>query len=137
MEGVRMVTKDGTLYALFFRGTLRVEGVKFLTPPELPMQLGLMEHPAGHRVEPHQHPAQPYDVRTMSEFLFIERGKIKATVYDEEWNVLGEETLGPSDFLLFLRGGHSIEVLEAGRFLEVKQGPFPGDAKAKTYLTHA
>ena len=44
-----------------------------------------------------------------------------------------ETELGPGDFLLSLTGGHSFEVLEDVRLIEVKQGPYPGDAYAKRF----
>ncbi|PIP65559.1 hypothetical protein COU77_01430 [Candidatus Peregrinibacteria bacterium CG10_big_fil_rev_8_21_14_0_10_49_16] len=133
MEPIDVIRKGKNTYALFFQRDMAVDGARFLTPPDLPMQLGLMERPAGYMVEPHTHPKQKYSVQTMSEFLYIERGRIQATVFDEEWNVLMEKELQAGDFLLFLRGGHKIDVLEDARMIEVKQGPFPGDGKAKIY----
>ncbi|HLD71626.1 MAG TPA: hypothetical protein VI873_03365, partial [Candidatus Peribacteraceae bacterium] len=126
--------KGNEIYAMFISKNLSPEGgVKFLTESTSPFQLGLMERPAGHQVKPHQHLPQSFDVQRLSEFLYIEHGKIKVTVFDEEWNVLAEQELGGGDYLLFLRGGHGIEVLEPVRMIEVKQGPFPGDKQSKTF----
>ncbi len=137
MAKTRSILNGDVPYALIFPRGIPAVGPTFLTPPEMPFQVGLAEHPAGHQVRPHQHPPQTYDVQSMSEFVYVEKGKLKATVFDEAWNVLGEETLRAGDALLFLRGGHGIEILEPCRFFEVKQGPFPGDAKGKTFQTLA
>ncbi|OGJ55168.1 hypothetical protein A3D11_03805 [Candidatus Peribacteria bacterium RIFCSPHIGHO2_02_FULL_49_16] len=133
MSSADTVQNGETVYAMFFRRDMVVDGIKFLTPPTFPMQVGLMEHPAHHAIEPHKHPAHAFNVQTMSEFLYIERGRIKAIVYDEKWNVLAERELGAGDFLLFFCGGHAINVIEDVRMIEVKQGPYPGDEKAKVY----
>ena len=58
---------------------------------------------------------------------------MRVTVYDEVWEVLKEEVLSAGDFLVFLEGGHSLTMLEKTRLIEVKQGPYLGDAEAKIY----
>lgn len=133
MDPILKISKGDQVYAMFFSHTLSKAGVQFLTPPEECLQVGLMERPAGQRVEPHRHPLQIFPVDRLCEFLYIEKGKIHAHVFDEDWNELGDHILGSGDFLLFLRGGHSIDVLEPARMIEVKQGPFPGDKASKTY----
>ncbi|MEK7591227.1 MAG: hypothetical protein AAB489_03405 [Patescibacteria group bacterium] len=133
MESIRTIKKGDQIYAMFFSHALSCPGVRFLTLPEELLQLGLMEHPAGHTVPVHQHIPQTFDVDRMCEFLYIEKGKVHAHVFDEDWNELGDQILKSGDFLLFLRGGHGIDILEPTRMIEVKQGPFPGDEKSKTY----
>lgn len=137
MAKPKSILKGDIPYALVFPSGIPAAGPVFLTSKELPFQVGLAGHPAGHTIRPHQHPPQKYHVESMSEFLYVESGKLKATIYDEKWNVLGEETLGAGDAILLLRGGHGFEVVEECRFFEVKQGPFPGDANAKTFLPAA
>ena len=82
MEPFQIVKKGNEIYAMFISKNLSPEGgVKFLTEPTSPFQLGLMERPAGHQVKPHQHLPQSFDVQRLSEFLYIEHGKIKITVF--------------------------------------------------------
>lgn len=133
VKDIVRVTKGDTLYALIVRRGVPMKGAQFLTPETAPFQLGLMEHPKGHTIRAHSHPSQQYDVHSMSEFLYLERGSIRATVYDEQWSVLTVETLCAGDALLLLAGGHAFEVLEDCRMFEVKQGPYPGESRAKTY----
>jgi hypothetical protein len=54
-------------------------------------------------------------------------------VFDEEWKELATEELSTGDFLIFFKGGHSVEMLEKSRLIEVKQGPYPGDNAAKSF----
>lgn len=134
MQDPHRIEKDGILYALVIPGKLPVDGVRFLTPQESSFQVGLMERPGGYVVRPHMHPPRDVSVRGTPEFLSIVEGRVRAIVYDEAWAVLGEAILGAGDALLLLAGGHSFEVLEPCRILEVKQGPYAGDSSAKVYL---
>lgn len=133
MSEPRRIEKNGRLYALVVPRSLPVSGVKFLTPETSPFQCGLMEHQKGHTIRAHSHAPKTYDIHSMSEFLYVERGKVRATIYDEGWNILATETLATGDALLLLAGGHGFEVLESCRMIEVKQGPYPGEKKAKVY----
>lgn len=132
MDAVQRVTKDGKIYALFITKDAHApEGVRFLTEHSMAMQVGLMERPKGYAVPPHTHPPFDRHLKSTPEFLYVESGKLLAKVFDEDWKLLDERELGAGDFLLFLAGGHAIDVLETARFIEVKQGPFAGIGKDK------
>jgi mannose-6-phosphate isomerase-like protein (cupin superfamily) len=127
MDHVTRITKDGTPYAMVFRGRMPVNGVEFLTTPEQELQLGVMQRPAGYEVQPHTHPPFERTARGTSEFLYVQEGKVEVEVYDEDWVTLGTETVEGGDFLLLFRGGHRLKMLEPTRMIEVKQGPYPGE----------
>jgi quercetin dioxygenase-like cupin family protein len=133
MERIVTIKKDDVVYALFFHGVSASGGARFLTEPTEEFQAGVMERAKGYKVEPHTHPREQRTIERYSEFLYIEKGSIRVTVYDDAWKVLGEETLSRGDFLLFFRGGHGIEMLEDSRIIEVKQGPYPGADNAKLF----
>jgi quercetin dioxygenase-like cupin family protein len=133
MEPLNRIAKGNSVYAMFFCGGVPVEGPWFPTAQEDELQVGVMERPAGYEVKAHRHPVIPRKVQGMCEFLYIESGKVRVQVYDEEWNVIGEQELGSGDFLLFLRGGHGLTMLEPTRMIEVKQGPYMGEAKNKEF----
>lgn len=129
----RRIEKNGRLYALVVPRNLPVDGVQFLTPQESPFQVGVMERPAGYSVHPHRHPPASLPISSVSEFLYIERGRVRAVIYDDGWTVIGEELLSAGDGLLLLAGGHSFDILESCRMIEVKQGPYLGDEQAKVF----
>jgi len=132
MDDIVPVTKDGQLYALFFKRKMPVDGARFLTPPDASLQVGVFERPKGHRVHAHRH-AEQDSAPTFGEFLYFEKGKAKVTVFDAEWEVLAERIVQGGDFLLFLAGGHMLEILEPARIVEVKHGPYPGEDAAKIF----
>lgn len=109
-------------------------GVKFLTPQNYTLQLGLLEHPTGKIIKDHIHRQDiKYKVDTTQEFLYIEKGRVSISLYSKKWNFIKKVTLIKSDFILFVSGGHGLKILNKARILEIKQGPYPGDGKAKIY----
>lgn len=134
MAELERIEHNGKLYAIIFRKEIAVgDGVKFLTPPDYPLQLGLIERKKGYSFRPHIHKDMHYNVNTTQEFLYIERGRIKVSVYDHDWVLLHQTEMTSGDFLFAVTGGHSFEVLEDTRLIEVKQGPYPGDQYAKRF----
>lgn len=134
MHKIERIENNGTLLAYIFRRDLAVgNGVKFLTPPEYPLQVGLIERPKGYSFRPHSHRDQNYDVNTTQEFLYVEKGRLEIKIYDERWQIVYQSQLHAGDFFFSVAGGHSFEVLENARLIEVKQGPYPGDQYAKRF----
>jgi hypothetical protein len=132
MEDLLRVTKGPATYAVLGK-RVHAEGVRFFTSPDEELQAGLMAHPAGYEVKAHCHPSRPRTVVGTVEFLYVETGRVRAEVFDEDWAPLADRLLEPGDFVIFLRGGHALTVLEPARIFEVKQGPYPGDAAAKVF----
>jgi len=134
MISVEKIERPGTLYAMIFRKEMSPgEGVHFLTPSDYPLQLGLIERKAGYTFRPHIHKDMHYNVNTTQEFLYVEKGRLKVKIYNHDWDVIHETEMRGGDFLFAITGGHSFEVLEDVRLIEVKQGPYPGDQYAKKF----
>jgi len=132
MESIIHINKAGIPYAIICKNA-RTDGVRFFTDEQEEFQVGLMERPAGYQVEAHAHDRASRSVNGVSEFLYIETGKAKVSVFDEQWTPLASEVLEAGDFLLFLRGGHAVEYIEATRLIEVKQGPYVDSIITKAY----
>lgn len=136
MDDVRVIKSGGQTLAIFVhRGVAVPDGMRFFTTPDQILQTGIFERDTGYRVAAHKH-REHAGPSKLGEFLYIESGRAKVTVYHDDWTVAGEEVVGTGDFLLLLEGGHAVEMLEPTRFIEVKQGPYPGDAVAKIFRDH-
>jgi hypothetical protein len=131
---IEKIEQQGTLYAFIVRrDTSKPDSVQFLTPDEFPLQLGLIERPSGYAFRPHIHRDMRYDVNTTQEVLYVERGRVRVTIYTPEWEVIRRTEMTAGDILFSVTGGHGFEVLEDVRLIEVKQGPYPGDHYAKRF----
>lgn len=112
--------------AIILHGSLRGEGVTFLTPNEYSQQLAFMRHPKGHRIKAHTHKKAPRAVDYTLEVLFIRSGKLRVDLYRDDRSHLQSIVLGAGETILLVSGGHGFEFLEAGEIIEVKQGPYLG-----------
>lgn len=131
---IKNIRFKNKIIAHVFYKKITAQGVRFLTPPEYTLQLGLIEHSRGKIIKNHIHKQNiKYKVDTTQEFLYIEKGKVKVKFFSENWDLVDKVILGSGDFVLFVGAGHGLEVLEDCRIIEIKQGPYPGDKLAKIF----
>jgi hypothetical protein len=99
-----------------------------LTPDELPLQITLLNRPAGAFVKPHYHTNDgPPASETRHQVMVCLSGRAQVGVFSREGVHAGDVDLEAGDFVL-LYEGHSIRTVEDGtRLLEIKQGPAPAN----------
>lgn len=135
LPGVHTVSHDGAVlaYARVGAGRLEEDEIQFVTPTEAPFQVGMMRRPAGTEIRPHRHLQRTYDVRTASEFIYVEAGRVNVGIYTDDWETVETLELSAGEWILFTGGGHSLTVSADAQLIEVKQGPYPGDGLAKVF----
>ncbi len=122
------IRHNNDLLAIIIRASFRKEGIEFLTPDAFSQQLGYMNRPTGYVIPPHVHNPVVREVQFTKEVLFIKSGKIRVDFYDDGQNYLESRILHQGDVILLAFGGHGFEMLEASEIIEVKQGPYAGEA---------
>ena len=125
---IEEIRHGNSLLALILRAGFRADGIRFFTPNDFSQQLGYMHRPQGYVIPPHVHNAVERSVHYTKEVLFIRSGKVRVDFYDDGQNYLESRILGAGDVILLAFGGHGFEMLEASEMIEVKQGPYAGDA---------
>ncbi len=128
---VQKIERGNDLYAIIVRSNYSKSGVNFFTPDDFSQQLGYMQHPAGHVIEPHVHNEVSRSVYLTQEVLIIRKGRLRVDFYNDSKNYIFSEILCEGDIILLSKGGHGFEVLEDVEMIEVKQGPYSGE-KDKT-----
>lgn len=126
--GVESIFHGQTLLAVIVRASFRCDGIEFFTPSNFSQQLGYMQRPQGYVIAPHVHNPVPREVSYTKEVLFIRTGTVRVDFYDDAQNYLESRVLRSGDVVLLAFGGHGFEMLETSEILEVKQGPYAGDA---------
>ena len=116
------------LLAIIIREGFNKPGIHFLTPDDFSQQLAYMNHPAGKVIPPHVHNPVQREVFYTLEVLFLKRGRLRVDFYDDESNYLESRILNAGDTILLASGGHGFEALEEIEMIEVKQGPYAGEA---------
>jgi hypothetical protein len=125
---IEPINYNGQMIALILRAEFRADGIQFFTPNHFSQQLGYMNRPKGYVVAPHVHNPVTREVHFTKEVLFIKSGKVRVDFYDDCQNYLESRVLMRGDVVLLAFGGHGFEMLEPTEMIEVKQGPFAGDA---------
>ena len=125
---IENITYSGRVLAILLRTSYNQQDIKFFTPNEYSQQLAYMNRPQGYVIQPHIHNSVPRQVEYTKEVLFIKSGKVRVDFYDDEKGYLESRVLYPGDVILLAFGGHGFEMLESSEIIEVKQGPYAGDA---------
>jgi len=125
---IEQITHQGRTLAMLLRTVYKADGIQFFTPNDFSQQLAYMNRPEGYVIAPHVHNAVPREVQFTKEVLFIKSGKVRVDFYDDAQSYLESRILNPGDVVLLAFGGHGFEMLEASEIIEVKQGPYAGEA---------
>jgi len=123
----KIIHQDRTL-AMLLRTAFQTDGIHFFTPDDFSQQLAYMNRPQGYVIAPHVHNPVPREVHFTKEVLFIKSGKVRVDFYDDDQNYLESRILFQGDVVLLAFGGHGFEMLEDSEIIEVKQGPYAGEA---------
>ena len=125
---IEQIAHQGRVLAILLRTAYEAEGIQFFTPDDFSQQLAYMNRPEGYIIAPHIHNAVPREVQFTKEVLFIKSGTVRVDFYDDDQNYLESRVLNRGDVILLAFGGHGFEMLEASEIVEVKQGPYAGEA---------
>jgi mannose-6-phosphate isomerase-like protein (cupin superfamily) len=130
----QIIYKD-KLLSIIIRRDFEKSGVQFFTPDDFSQQLAYMSHKKGKKIDAHVHNKVSRDVQLTQEVLVIRKGKLRVDFYTQEQEYLESHILESGDVILLASGGHGFEVLEDLEMIEIKQGPYAGDAD-KTRFEH-
>lgn len=119
---------EGKLCALILRVEFDEPGIQFFTPNDFSQQLASMSYQAGRAIPAHTHNPVARNVMHTQETLFIRKGKVRVDFFTDDREYVTSRILGAGDVILLIAGGHGFEVLEELNMVEVKQGPYAGDA---------
>lgn len=120
--------------AILLRASFSAEGIHFFTPDTFSQQLGYMKRPAGYCIVPHEHNPVSRTIEWTQEVLFIKSGNVRLDLYiPQSCEYLESHILCPGDVALLANGGHGLVMLEEAEIIEVKQGPYVGEADKKRF----
>jgi mannose-6-phosphate isomerase-like protein (cupin superfamily) len=119
--------------AMILRAGHREPGLRFFTPDDFTQQLGYMNRPQGYVIQPHVHRPVQRTVAYTKEVLFIKSGRVRVDFYDDDCAYVESRVLETGDVVLLAFGGHGFEMLEDSEIIEVKQGPYAGEADKRRF----
>ena len=133
---IESIEHAGMQLALIIRRSFKKDGIEFFTPGTYSQQLAYMSRPTGYVIQPHVHNPVVRQVEFTKEVLFIKSGRVRVDFYSDEQVYLESTILEAGDTILLAQGGHGFEMLEPTEMIEVKQGPYAGDADKTRFEPH-
>ena len=100
------------------------EDKEFHTPDTFSLQVGTFNLQKGEKLQRHVHLEHKRTIFNTSEVLFVQEGKLSIEIFDSLKTFVGMRILSPGYLIIFCNGGHSFEMFENTKFLEIKQGPY-------------
>lgn len=128
MDWLEKIVHNNQIYAIIIRSNYSKDGVEFFTPNDFSQQLAFMKHPKGKLIQPHLHNVVTREVHYTKEVLVIRKGSLQVDFYDDNRVYIESRTLNSGDVILLAFGGHGFKCLEDVEMIEVKQGPYLGEA---------
>ncbi len=102
-------------------------GLNFFTGKEEFLQLGAWRYDRGKELAVHNHNRVPRQSDRTQECVVVLKGRLRASIFSEDDDLLEEITVGAGEALLLLAGGHGYAIEEEDTIvLELKNGPYPG-----------
>ncbi|MBU1011376.1 MAG: hypothetical protein KKG99_00100 [Bacteroidetes bacterium] len=119
------IKHKGQILTIIYRDKDWVEGLNFITPNELFVQVGSWWYDKGRKLASHVHNDFERSAMRTQEMTYVKRGSMRVLLYDEDHIYLQDFVLYEGDLAVFAYGGHGYEILEDGtKIIEAKNGPF-------------
>jgi len=132
MKVEEIIYKNQVL-AIVVRSGSATQDLQWPTPPEFPLQLGIHDRKKGVLLKPHNHiPLDFLENVPVQEFIYLEKGKLKFSLYHENKEI--ETVILNAKEMILLNCGHSVVFLEDSKIVEIKQGPYRGNDAEKIYF---
>ena len=122
---MKIYKHNNKIISIVYRDDDWKEGLNFITPDELFIQVGSWWYPKGKILSSHIHKDFDRNCTRTQEMTYVKKGAMKVLLYDEEKNFIEDFILYEGDLAVFAFGGHGYEILEDNtKIIESKNGPF-------------
>lgn len=122
---LEQIIVDQQVLAMIVRSRFSVSSeVHFFTQPEDSLQVALHDRAKNTIIKAHLDECLPRSIDVIQEILYLIEGKVEVDFFSNEGKLLETQVLEKGDTLIQMSGGHGFRMIEAARFLEIKQGPY-------------
>lgn len=131
---VEKIKDSDNLLALVIRNSENFKKTEFFTAPDSPLQLGALKYEKGDVVKPHVHKAEDININRKQEVLYVKKGSAEVSFFGTSGGKVNSSIIREGDIVMFVDGGHGIEIKEDSEIIEIKQGPYKGRENDKRIL---
>ena len=126
MINIEEIKSAGGSLAYIVRRETTSDETTFVTPDDLPFQIGFVVYEAGKEVPRHVHLPVERHLSETSEMILVRSGRCHVDLFDDDRELVATRELREGDVVLLVSGGHGFRMEEDTVLLEVKQGPYIG-----------
>lgn len=128
--------KDGNeLLAIILRNNYDKRGLNFITDEDHSFQVGIHNVKKGTRYKAHiTKPFKNLTNLNANKVYYVVDGKIGVDLYNNDEEKISYVNLNKGDLILFINGGHGLDILDKSKVVEIKQGPYRGQDQDKKFL---
>ena len=132
---IEKIENNGELLALIMRNSYNKSGLNFLTREEHSFQVGIHNVKKGARYKAHKSlPFKKLENFKTNKIYYVKEGKVGVDIYDKKDKKVNYVNLNAGDLILFVEGGHGLDILKDSKVIEIKQGPYRGVEQDKVFL---
>ena len=122
---MQRIEHGGKIISIIYRDEDWVQGLNFITPGDMFVQVGSWWYDKGKVLDKHVHKEFERVATRTQECVYVRKGSMRVTLYTEELSVLEVFELHTGDLAVFGYGGHGYEILtDDTQIIESKNGPF-------------
>lgn len=126
---------DGKIISIVYKEEDWIEGLNFITPNDLFIQVGSWWYQKDKKLDSHVHNNFKRVTFRTQEMTYVKKGSMQVSLYCERNNYLEDFILNEGDLAVFAYGGHGYLILEDNtQIIEAKNGPFIDVETDKTKL---
>lgn len=134
-SNVKKIVDNNKEYAIIIDGNNIPEGLNFYTGHDKFVQVATWKYNKNHETKPHSHKLCERTSNITQEFVYVKKGSLEVTLYNDEEKVIATELLKQGMCILIFLGGHKYKILEDDtEAFEVKNGPYPGIERDKKVI---
>ena len=120
-DSMKKFVHENKIIAIIYKDEDWVEGLNFITPNDLFIQVGSWWYNKDKKLDSHIHKEFERSSGRTQEMTYMKSGSMKVTLYDEKMQFLDDFILKEGDLAVFAYGGHGYEILEDGtKVIEAK-----------------
>ena len=127
-SGIIEILDGATILARYIpKKDIEKPGLNFYSNDKEFIQFGVWGYDKGKVLPAHVHNLIEKSTSRTQEALIVQRGKIKASIYNLKKIQVAEVLISQGEVIILLNGAHGYEILEDNtQVLELKNGPYVG-----------
>ena len=119
------IKHNGRVVGIVLRAERTVDGTKFITKDEYPLQIGIHSSNSKKIFSKHRHGTTKLKNKIEKhEVILVQSGKLSISFFDDSESLIAKKILKQGDVILIMDVTHQVTAYSNSKIVEIKQGPY-------------